>query len=139
MDTIETLQAELAKQKVVIAAFQKENEELKNAGKKAEAEAYFSKMRDAGKLMPALVEQAVALDMRMDEEERKAYRLLFEQATPRVDLSGKHRADKKDAKPQTGVHARIKAFQAEKQLASYAEAAEALYAEKPEWFAEGAE
>jgi phage I-like protein len=60
MKTAEELQAELEKSNARIAeleknagelaAFRKENEELKNAGKKQEAETFFSKLRDEGKL-----------------------------------------------------------------------------------------
>jgi hypothetical protein len=58
-----------------------------------------------------------------------------------VDLSGAHKADKKNAPAQAAssadLTAKIRAFQKEKKLASFAEAADALYAEKPDLFEEG--
>jgi len=151
MKTAEELQAELEKSNARIAeleksagelaAFKKENEELKSAGKKQEAEAFFGKLRDEGKLPPAQFDKAVALDARLPgEEERKEFRALFSALDAKVDLSGKHKADKKNA-PATAagtsdLTAKIKAFQKEKKLASFADAANALYAEKPELFEE---
>jgi hypothetical protein len=140
MDEAEKLKADLAAKEAELAAFRKENEELKNSGKKQEAEAFFSKLRDEGKLPPALFEKAVALDVRLDPEGRKELRALFSDRAPLVDLSGTHQADKQNAPAATagGVNltARIKAFQAEKKLSGFAEAAAILHGEHPEWFAE---
>ena len=152
--TAEELQAELEKSKAQIAeleksagelaAFKKENEELKNAGKKKDADAFFGKLRDDGKLPPAVFEKAVALDTRLGEEDRKDLRALFSALDAKVDLSGTHRADKKNA-PSTapssaafspGLTSKIKAFQKEKNLSSFAEAATAMYADRPELFEE---
>jgi hypothetical protein len=137
----EGLLAKLEESEKKLAAFRKENEELKNAGKKREAEAFFGKLRDEGKLPPALFEKAVALDMRLaEEEDRKEVRAVFSALETRVDLSGGHKADKKNAPAPAAVGAdltaKIRAFQKEKKLASFAGAAEALYAEKPELFEE---
>jgi hypothetical protein len=132
--------AELEKSAGELAAFKKENEELKNAGKKQEAEAYFGKLRDEGKLPPAVFEKAASLDARLGEEERKEFRALFSALETKVDLSGKHFANKKNAPaPAAGsaeLTAKIRAFQKEKNLSSFAEAANAMYAEKPELFEE---
>jgi hypothetical protein len=132
--------AELEKSAGELAAFKKENEELKNAGKKQEAEAYFGKLRDEGKLPPAVFEKAASLDARLGEEERKEFRALFSALETKVDLSGKHKADKKNAPApaagSTELTAKIRAYQKEKKLASFAEAADALFAEKPELFEE---
>jgi hypothetical protein len=154
MKTAEELQAELEKsnariaelengnkeQLAAFAAFKKENEELKNAKKKQEADAFFGKLRDEGKLPPAVFEKATALDARLGEEDRKEFRALFSALDIKVDLSGTHKADKKNAPaPAAGtadLTAKIKAFQKEKNLASFADAANALYAEKPELFGE---
>jgi hypothetical protein len=123
-----------------LAAFRKENEELKNAGKKREAEAFFGRLKDEGKLPPALFEKAVALDTRLGEEDRKEVRAMFSELETKVDLSGSHKADKKNAPAPAAASAdltaKIRAFRKEKKLASFAEAAEALYAEKPELFEE---
>jgi hypothetical protein len=136
----EQLLAKLEESEKKILAFQKENEELKNAGKKQEAEAFFNKLRDEGKLPPALFEKAVALDVRLGEEDRKEIRAMFSALEAKVDLSGFHKADKKNAPApaasDAGLTAKIRAFQKEKKLASFAEAAAALYAEKPELFEE---
>jgi len=132
--------AELEKTAGQLAAFKKENEELKNAGRKHDAEAFFGKLRDEGKMTPADFEKAVALDSRLGDEERKEYRALFSSLEKKVDLSGKHTADKKNAPAPAAdsadLTAKIKAFQKEKKLTSFAEAATVLYAEKPELFKE---
>jgi hypothetical protein len=136
----EQLLAKLEESEKKILAFQKENEELKNAGKKQEAEAFFSKLRDEGKLPPVLFEKAVALDVRLGEEDRKEIRAMFSALETRVDLSGTHKADKKNAPAPAASNAdltaKIRAHQKEKKLASFADAAAALYAENPELFDE---
>ena len=140
MGKAEELQAELEKSNAQLAAFQKENEDLKNAGKKVESTAFFSKLRDEGKLPPALFDRTVALDIRLAGEDRKELRSLFSELEAKVDLSGAHAADKKNAPAPAAsdadLTAKIRAFQAEKKLASFAEAATALYADKPELFNE---
>jgi hypothetical protein len=120
------------------AAFKKELADLKSAGAKKESEAFFSKLRDEGKLPPALFEKAVALDARLGEEERKEIRSLFSALETKVDMSGKHVVDKNTiaGAGDAVLTAKIRAFQNEKGLASFADAAEALYAEKPELFDE---
>jgi hypothetical protein len=132
--------AELEKSAGQLAAFQRENEELKNAGKKQDAEAYFGKLRDEGKLPPSIFDRAVALDARLGEEDRKEIRSLFAALETKADLSGKHFADKKNASSPAAsgsdLTAKIRAFQKEKNLASFAEAATAMYADKPELFEE---
>jgi hypothetical protein len=132
--------AELEKSAGELAAFKKENEALKSAGKKQEAEAFFGKLRDEGKLPPAVFEKAASLDARLGEDERKEFRALFSALEVKADLSGKHFADKKNAPaPAAGsgdLTAKIRAFQKEKKMASFGEAANALYAEKPELFEE---
>jgi hypothetical protein len=137
------LRTELEKAKSDLAAFQKEYSELKDAGRKQESEAYFGKLRDEGKLPPALFEQAAALDTRLGEADRKDFRALFGGLEQAVDLSGAHLADKKNAPAAAAsgadLTAKIRAFQKEKNFASFAEAADALYAEKPDLFTEGGE
>lgn len=143
MGEVEKLQAELAKTNEQLAAFRKENDELKGATKKTEAQGFYGKLKDEGKLSPALFDKAVELDARLPEEERSQMRALFSQMETKVDLTGTHAADKKKAPAaQAGtpaLTAKIKAFQAEKKLASFAEAAEGLYAQSPELFEEGEE
>jgi len=138
--TAEELEKELEKSRSETAAFQKELADLKNAGRKTEAGTFFGKLRDEGKLPPAIFDKAVALDTRLGDEDRKEFRSLFSALETKVDLSGKHTADKKNA-PAAGtadlaLAAKIKAYQKEKKLASYGEAAIALFAEKPELFEE---
>jgi hypothetical protein len=140
MDELEKLKADFAAQNERLAALQKENAELKNAGKKAEGEAYFGKLRDEGKITPAQFNDAVGIDCGLEGEARKNFRALFAGATPQVDLSGNHAAPKSKApaarSESAGLTAKIKAFQKEKRLDSFAEAADALFAEKPELFEE---
>jgi hypothetical protein len=141
--TLEELQAELEQAKAETAAFRKANDDLKAAGKKQEAEAFFGKLRDEGKLSPALFEKAAALDIRLAEAEQKEFRALFAELEVKVDLSGTHTAAKNSAPAQANsdadVAAKVRAYQAEHKLETYADAAKALYAEKPELFEEGGE
>jgi hypothetical protein len=138
--TAEELQKELDQKSAEFATLRTENEQLKNAGKKQEAEAYFGKLRDEGKLPPAMFDKAVALDIRLGDEERKEVRAMFAALETKVDLSGKHKADKKTAPAQSASNAdltsKIRAYQKEHKLSSFAEASNALYAEKPELFEE---
>jgi hypothetical protein len=140
VDKTEELQAELAKKEEMLAAFKKENDALKQAGKKAEAEAYFGRLRDKGKLTPDQFEQLVGIDMQIDGESQKAFRAFFDTAKPVIDLSGRHYADKKDA-PASGASesalaAQIRAFQRERNLSSFEDAAKILHVEKPALFTE---
>ncbi|MHB9292676.1 hypothetical protein Holit_01778 [Hollandina sp. SP2] len=137
---IEKLKADFAAQNEQLAALQKENAELKNAGKKAESEAYFGKLRDEGKITPAQFSNAVGIDCTLEGEARKNFRALFAGASVQVDLSGNHAAPKNKApasrSENAGLTAKIRAFQKEKHLDSFTEAADALFAEKPELFEE---
>ena len=134
----EGLRAELAAEKEKAAAFQKENAEFRGAEKKSEAAAFFAKLRDEGKIAPALFEKAVTLDAGLGEDQRKEFRALFDGLNAAVDLSGGHAAPKpKTPAPGTGsgtLAEKIRAFQIEKGIATFAEAAEALYAETPALF-----
>lgn len=136
----ETTVTEMAAKDARIAALEKENEMLQQAKMKHEAEVFFSQLRDAGKITPAYFEKAVALDAKMTEADRKEFRALFSNSEPIVDLSGKHTATKEksstDFACNSDVTAKIKAFQKEKGLASFTEAAEALYSANPEMFSE---
>jgi hypothetical protein len=136
----EKLKAELTAKSAEAAAFKKELDDLRNAGKKQEAEGYYGKLRDAGRLPPALFEKAVSLDTRLGEEERKELRGLVGEFEKTVDLSGKHAADKNSVSTPAGdgLTAKIRAFQKEKGITSFAAAAEALYAAHPALFEEGA-
>jgi len=104
-----------------------------------DAAAFYGGLRDAGKLPPAQYGKAVALDLRLGGEERKEARALFAALEAKVDLSGRHVADKKGAPEAPGfgsaLNARIKAYQKEHEL-SFADAASALFAAKPELFEE---
>jgi hypothetical protein len=139
----EELRAELEKTKNDLAAFQKEYSDLKDAGRKQEAETFFGKLRDEGKLPPVLFEQAVTLDARLGDADRKDFRVLFSRLEQTVDLSGTHTADKKNAPAPAAsgadLTAKIRAFQKERNFASFADASVALYAEKPDLFKEGGE
>jgi hypothetical protein len=141
MDELEKLKADFTAQNERLAALQKENAELKNSGKKAESEAYFGKLRDEGKITPAQFDDAIVLDGTLEGEAQKKFRALFTGTSPRVDLSGNHAVPKNNAQAErsenAGLTAKIKAFQKEKHLDSFAEAAEALFAERPELFDKG--
>ena len=136
----ETTVAEMAAKDARIAALEKENASLKQDGVKREAEAYFSRLRDEGKITPAYFEKAVALDAKMTEADRKEFRALFANSEPIVDLSGTHTATKgkssTDFACSTDVTTKVRAFQKEKGFASFTEAAEALYSANPEMFSE---
>ena len=136
----ETTVAEMAAKDARIAALEKENASLKQDGVKREAEAYFSRLRDEGKITPAYFEKAVALDVKMTDADRKDFRALFANSEPIADLSGEHTATKEKSGASfacnADVTAKIKAFQKEKGLASFTEAAEALYSANPEMFSE---
>ena len=125
-----------------VAALRKENEELKSAGRKAEAEAFFGKLRDEGKLPPAQFDKIVAMDTKLSDEDRKELRATFAALEPKMNLSGKHVADKGKAPASASsafgedLTAKIRAFQTEHKLASFYDAAIALQAEKPELFEE---
>jgi hypothetical protein len=134
----EHLKAELAAKETELSTYKKELEALRLAGKKQDAETYFGKLRDEGKLPPALFERAVGIDVRMDGEGQKEFRSFFEQAAPVMDLSGNHRADKKNAQApaasEAALAARIRAFQAERNLSSFEVAAKVLKVEQPALF-----
>jgi hypothetical protein len=140
VEELEKLKAEFAAQNERLAALQKENENLKNAGKQSEALAFFGELRDGGRLAPALCEKAVALDTKLGEEERRDFRALFAGAGTVLDLSGNHAAPKGKA-PEAGTQsagltAKVRAFQKEKGIATFADAADAFYAAHPEAFEE---
>jgi hypothetical protein len=141
----EKLKAELATKEAEAAAFKKEWEELKSTGKQHEAQAYFGKLRDDGKLPPALFEKVVALDIRLEEAERKELRALVGEFETKVDLSCTHIVDKKKKKGWGWVGipgsdtltAKIRAFQKEKCFASFEGVINALYTVQPSLFEEG--
>ena len=141
MEEAEKLKAELAAKEAELAKFKTEFDALRNAERKQEAETYFGKLRDTGKLTPALFDKAIALDTKLGEEERKSFRALFSELDVKVDLSGAHAAPKGKAPAapvgDAGITAKIRAFQAEKKIAAFEDAAKALYAEKPELFLGG--
>ena len=92
-----------------------------------------------GTKLPALFEKAVALDAKLGAEERKELRAVFGELEAKVDLSGTHAAPKGKA-PKGGeesVTAKIRAFQKEKGITGFAEAAEAYYTANPGAFEEG--
>jgi hypothetical protein len=138
-EELKKLQADFAASQSRFEALQKENAELKAAGVKAESEAYFGKLRDEGKLSPAQFEKAAAFDGKLESAElRTEFRALFQDAAPQLDLSGKHFAakDKAAGAGNKSLAATIRTFQKEKNLADFQTAADALYAEKPELFAD---
>lgn len=132
--------AELKQAQEQIAAYKKENGDLKNASCKQEAETFYAKLRDEGKLPPAQFDRVVALDATLGETERKEFRVIFGEMEMKVDLSGCHAAPKNRAATTPGsdasVTAKIRAFQKEKNFESFADAAEAYYAENPGAFEE---
>jgi hypothetical protein len=140
MDELEKLKADLAAANEELAAFRKENESLRGAEHKAGAETFFSKLRDEGKLPPALFEKVVALDAKLGDGERAELRAVFSAMEITADLSGNHTAPKGKApkggegSSATGVTAKIRAYQKEKGFASFADAAEAFYAANPDAF-----
>ena len=140
-EKLKSLETELAAAKAQIAMFQKENESLRDGERKADAQTFFSKLRDEGKLPPALFEQAVELDAKLTDEGRKEYRALFSALEAKVDLSGTHAAPKSKAPPagagDGSLTAKIRSFQKEKKFTTFAEAAEAYHAANPAAFEQG--
>jgi hypothetical protein len=98
--------------------------------------AFFGKLRDGGKITPALFDKAVTLDAGLGDEQRKEYRALFDGLNAVADLSGGHAAPKPKTADAGGgtLAAKIRAFQKEKNIATFAEAAEAVYAANPALF-----
>ncbi len=136
----EKVKTEMAAKDERIAALEKENELLQQNNMKHDAEVFFSKLRDEGKITPAYFEKAVALDVKMTDADRKDFRALFAQSEPIADLSGTHTATKEksssDFACNADVTAKVRAFQKEKGFTSFTEAAEALYSANPEIFSE---
>ena len=133
----EQLKAALAAKDAEVTAFKQELEEIKRAGRKQDAEAYFGKLRDEGRLPPALCEQAVSLDIRLDDAGRKDLRALVSEFEQTVDLSGAHVANKKAAPAGEGIVAKVKAFQKEKGFSTFEDAANALFVAHPDLFEGG--
>ena len=129
---LEKLKADFAAREAELAALKKENADLKAAEQKTDAASFFGKLRDEGKITPALFDKAVALDARLGDDSRKEFRAMLAEFDAKVDLSGAHAAPKtKAAEHQAGggnVTAKIRAYQKEKGIATFASAAEALYA-----------
>jgi hypothetical protein len=139
--TAEELVRELEESKAQAAAFQQQLTDLKNAGRKTDAESFFGKLRDEGKLPPAMFDKAVALDLISTNDARKEFREFCFALETKVDLSGKHAADKNKAPApaagKAGISEKVRAFQLEHKLATFEEAAKARHAQKPELFKEG--
>jgi phage I-like protein len=139
MDELEKLKAEFSAQQQQLSALKSENSALRNAEQKKESEAFFSKLRNEGKLTPAVFERAAALDAKLSDNDRQELRAMFSELETKVDLSGEHCASKGKA-PSAGsttLSARIRAFQKEKGIATFEKAASALHATSPELFNEG--
>ena len=137
----ETIRKELAEAKAGAETFRKELADFKAAGLRADAESFYGKLRDGGKLPPAAFAKTVELDAGMSDAERADFRAVFSAMGPTVDVSGKHVADRRNDPATTGTFgagltAKIRAFKKERKLDSFREAASALFAEKPELFAE---
>jgi len=137
----EAARRELAEARAGMETFRKELADHRASGRKAEAESFYGKLRDDGKLPPAAFAKTVELDARLSDAERGEFRSVFSAMGPTVDTSGKHVADRKNAAASAGTFgagltAKIRAFQTERKLDSYREAAAAMFAEKPELFTE---
>ena len=139
-EKLKAMEAELAASKAQAAAFQKECEELREGTRTADAAAFFGKLRDEGKLPPAQLDRVVSLDAKLGDAERKEFRAMFGEMELKVDLSGKHAAPKSKAAAAPAsdaeLTAKIRAFQKANNLSSFADAAEAYYAENPAAFEE---
>jgi hypothetical protein len=108
------------------------------------AESYFGALRDAGAITPAKFDQAVAIDVTLDEKARKDFRSLFgkeEGQKPAGTLGRGHFASGDRAageKPLEGSLVKeIQAF-ARKENIGFEEAARRLHAERPALFAQEA-
>lgn len=136
----EKLQQKLAEKEKELAAFRKENETLKSSAARQDAESFYSDLRDKGIVPPALFETTVAFDEKLSKEQREGFRNLVSAFEVKVDTTGDHSASKKKAVsvPETGnqLNAKIKAFQQERKIETFADAAKILHQEKPELFKE---
>jgi hypothetical protein len=129
---MEKLRADLAAAEGRVAAYARRETERAVTERKTEAERFFFGLRDAGKMTPAQADSAVAYEAAIeDEEPRKKFRELFASAGQIV--GGEHVASKDKAPPAPeGANevAAIKAFQAEKAIKTFGEAAELYYRAK---------
>ncbi len=137
-----SFEAALAGKEAEIAQYKKENDDLKAASRKTEATNFYTGMRDGGKLIPAMFDRVVTFDTRMNSADQKEFREILASFGTVLDVSGQHIASKDKAKnnPAGGgdaLSAKIRAYQKEKNLSSFSEAAAALYAETPALFEEG--
>jgi len=125
------------------AALHEKLKSVESDFRKQDAAAFYGKLRDEGKLPPAHFDKAVALDASLGSAERAEVRAMFGDLAAAAHLSGSHVANKKDAPAAAaagfgdGLTAQIKAYQKANNL-SFADAASALFAAKPELFQEEA-
>ena len=141
MTNEEKLQQQLAEKEKELTAFKKENETLKSTAARQDAESFYSELRDNGILPPAHFEATVTFDENLTDEQRQGFRAIVSAFETKVDTTGTHAASKKKAGsiPETEpeLAEKIKAFQAERKIDTFENAAKILYQEKPELFAGG--
>jgi hypothetical protein len=83
-------------------------------------------------------DKAVTLDAKLDDEGRKELRAMFGELEAKVDLSGEHAAPKgKASEPSAhsaGLTEKIRAYQKDHGIATFEDAASAMYTANPAAF-----
>lgn len=114
----------------------KQQTQFQKSNTEEDAKVFFSKLKDDGRILPALTEKFVSFDSKLTDEQRKEYRKLFSETEKIVDTSGKHTANKPEDENTGDVYSQIKVFQAENKIKSFEEAATAFHAKHPELFSD---
>lgn len=136
------LEKENADKTARIAQFEQQEKENKKETAKKDAESFYQKFRDDGKITPVEFSEVVGLDVTLTEEQRaiqrKQFSALFEKRSPVVSLAAGHVASKdtcfsENEKTNASVNAQVRKYAREHKI-SFSEAVEVLSAEKPELF-----
>jgi hypothetical protein len=129
---MERLRAGLSAAEGRIAAYAKKESDRAVADRTENAKKFFSDLSGAGKMAPAVADKAAAFDSTIEDETQRAnFRAVFSAAGAIV--GGEHLATGTDIPPAPaadGEVAEVKAFQAEKNIATFGDAAEMYYRAK---------
>lgn len=136
------LEKENADKAARIAQFEQQEKENKKETAKKDAESFYQKFRDDGKITPVEFSEVVGLDVTLTEEQRaiqrKHFSALFEKRSPVVSLNAGHVASKEQCfseneKTNASVNAQVRKYAREHKI-SFSEAVDVLSSEKPELF-----
>lgn len=132
---IETLKGQLSEANQKIATFEQKEKEREQNELKSDAQKFYSELRDAGKITPAQFEDFVSLDLELSPEAREIQRKAVSLFESKVgNLSGKSEA-KGNKSSKQDLNQAITAYMQEHSVC-YEEAANVLFATKPELFSE---